>query len=311
MVGTHLVNMKHYKVFLFATLVIFNSVKVLGQSVLVRAIIKDGATKSPLAYAMVYSTKAQTGKYSDENGLLEWNLSRNDSITVSFLAYESQKLAVNSLQGVQEILLSPTAYELNTVTVKSNKKRKRTYQIGFYEDPTHFDASGVGIGNIVVNYIRNNTGENSLVKSLLFDTGKARNHPHRALARVRIFAADNPQAGPGKDILRENVVFQISKFGHKIKVDLTPYQVVFPQEGFFIGFEFLGYETRKGLVNQWKIQTGAMVTSTKRSDYKSVGASWKFPDSGGNRRWMQLTDGSQHKAWERILYKIGAEVESL
>lgn len=287
---------------------------VLAQSVSVSAVVKDSTSRQVLSYATIYSQKYQTGKYTGEKGDFEWKVFQDDTLIISFLSYETKRIPVNYLINTDEILLRETAYSLKTAVIKSNKKRKRNYQIGFYEDYTDFDAWGVGIGGMAINHIYNNTGETSVVKSLLVDLGKAKNQHHRAIGRVRIFAADNPKTGPGKDILKENVVFNIPKFARKIRIDLTPYQIVFPLEGLFMGIEFLGFETKEGLTGSWKglfSKTGGRVTSTRRNDYKSVGASWRFPDTNGKLRWINLTDGSKHKDWERTLYKIGAEVESL
>ncbi|WP_375447256.1 carboxypeptidase-like regulatory domain-containing protein [uncultured Fibrella sp.] len=273
--------------------------------------IKDAATQRPLAYATVYSAKMQTGIYSTENGLVEWTLDASDTVTVSFLSYQTQKIVVSVLREANEILLKETPLSLDEVVIKSSSKRKNIYRIGFYDDDTEFDAWGVGIGCIAVNNIANNTGKIGYLKTLFIDSGKAKKQPHRALARVRIYASDGIRKSPGRDLLNQNIIFDIPRFATHVQVDLSPYTIIFPLEGLFIGFEFLGFDTKKGLVTDWKLQTGANVTSTKRDDYRSVGSSWRFRDTMARPVWMNITDNPEHKGWNKILFKIGAEVETV
>ncbi|WP_375447257.1 carboxypeptidase-like regulatory domain-containing protein [uncultured Fibrella sp.] len=282
-----------------------------AQPVSLHLTIRNVTTKQPLAYATVYSAKMHTGIYSDESGKIEWTLDASDTITISFLSYETQKIAVQAISTAHDILLKEATYGLKPLEVKASKKRNKTYRIGFYDDPTNFDRWGVAIGSVAANFISNNTQMSGHLKTLLVDLGKASKQAHRAKARVRIYAAANPTKGPGRDILNENIIFIIPRFARTQKIDLTPYNIIFSSEGLFIGIEFLGFDTKEGQKNAWNLQTGANITSTKRDDYKSVGSSWRFPDTNDKPRWINLTDGSKHKAWERTLYKIGAEVEAV
>jgi len=282
-----------------------------SQSVPIQLFIKNSNTQQPLAYATVYSVRLQTGVYSTEDGLVEWTLNNSDTIIVSFLSYESQKIAVKSLTNTHQIFLKEAINQLNTIEVRLSKKRRKIYRIGFYDNHTEFDGWGINIGSIAVNRIHNNTQLVGHLKTLHIDLGKAKNQPHRSIARLRVYEIDSLKKEPGRDVLTENIVFSIPKFSRKLTIDLSRNNITFPLKGLFIGVEFLGFETKDGLKTSWKLQSGANITSTKRDDYRSVGTSWMFPDSNGKPRWEAITDGSKHKAWEKHLFKIGADVESV
>ncbi|WP_375447258.1 carboxypeptidase-like regulatory domain-containing protein [uncultured Fibrella sp.] len=281
-----------------------------AQPVPIQATVRNANTKQPLAYATVYSAQMHTGTYSDENGHVALKLDASDTITVSFLSFEIRRIPVSKLVGVGEILLNEAAVTLDTIAVKSTKKRRKTYRIGFYDDDTDFDAWGLGIGYIATNYILNNTEKTGYLNSLLVDLGKASNQVHRAKARVRIYGADNPRQGPGRDMLNENIVFDIPRFATHQKIDLTPFHIKFPLEGLFIGIEFLGFETKEGFNQDWKQQTGGRITSTKREDYRSVGYSWLYTIRSRGYRWVCISDASTERGWKKILFKIGADVST-
>ena len=57
--------------------------------------------------------------------------------------------------------------------------------------------------------------------------------------RVRIYKADGNYNAPNTDLLTENVVVSAPQGGQWYAVDLTPYNITAPEEGFFVAMEWV------------------------------------------------------------------------
>jgi hypothetical protein len=57
--------------------------------------------------------------------------------------------------------------------------------------------------------------------------------------RVRIYKADGNYNAPNTDLLTENVVVSAPQGGQWYTVDLTPYNITAPEEGFFVAMEWV------------------------------------------------------------------------
>ena len=57
--------------------------------------------------------------------------------------------------------------------------------------------------------------------------------------RVRLYKADGNYNAPNTDLLTENVVVSAPQGGQWYTVDLTPYNIMAPEEGFFVAMEWV------------------------------------------------------------------------
>ncbi|HEX8504036.1 MAG TPA: hypothetical protein VF630_01610, partial [Hymenobacter sp.] len=57
--------------------------------------------------------------------------------------------------------------------------------------------------------------------------------------RVRLYKADGNYNAPNSDLLTENVVVSAPQGGQWYTVDLTPYNIMAPEEGFFVAMEWV------------------------------------------------------------------------
>lgn len=73
---------------------------------------------------------------------------------------------------------------------------------------------------------------------------RTRSNVKNARFNIHVQEADS-MGKPGKYLLSENIFGYAKKGTHKTSVDLSPYEVVFPKNGLFIGFEFLVLEENK------------------------------------------------------------------
>lgn len=78
----------------------------------------DANTKKPLPFASIFSPNSFTVADFDGNYLVS-NLNKNDSITVSYVGYESLKLVVKSKRSV-DFKLSPLSEKLKEVAIGKN-----------------------------------------------------------------------------------------------------------------------------------------------------------------------------------------------
>ncbi|MEM7574784.1 MAG: carboxypeptidase-like regulatory domain-containing protein [Bacteroidota bacterium] len=105
--------------FLFFFLIsLFNST--LQAQLIIQARVVDAQTEQALAYATVASISSQDGTLTNADGFFSLEVSSaQDSLTISFLGYQSMRLQAGSLRATPVVLLQPQSIELSDVTVFS------------------------------------------------------------------------------------------------------------------------------------------------------------------------------------------------
>lgn len=74
---------------------------------------------SPVAFASVFLTQAKVGTISDENGILDIDIPRNDTLAIKHLGFEHTNIPTTTLHNGSVIRLKPMSYTIDEVTVKS------------------------------------------------------------------------------------------------------------------------------------------------------------------------------------------------
>jgi len=126
--------MRKYIILLF----LFVSCYTVGYSQIVRGIILDSKTKTPISFASVYFNNTMAGTISDEKGYFELDRSKypSMSITVSSIGYYSFTLADFSITQPIQIFLKSKEHELNETVIKSKSlvKDRMRYMKKFKEE---------------------------------------------------------------------------------------------------------------------------------------------------------------------------------
>jgi len=203
--------------------------------------IIDKATKEPLPFTSLSLKEEQTGALSNEFGVFQLPgplKNEKDSLIVMALGYEHLAIAVERGKPIANMVLevSRRAIALKEVTVKGGKVKN--LELG-----ANSNHPGDGLlqgqpGGQYAFFVKNDKSRRlGNIRSVSFYIGE--NGFPREPFRVRLYKPDGNYNSPNSDILTDNVVVSAPKGGQWYTVDLTPYNVLAPEEGFFVAMEWI------------------------------------------------------------------------
>ncbi len=203
--------------------------------------IVDKTTKEPLPFTSLSLKSEQTGALSNEQGVFQLPgpvKNEIDSLIVMALGYEHLAIAVRRGQAMpnMELSVARRAVALKDVYVKGGKIKN----LGLGATSRR---PGEGLlqgqpGSQCAFFVKNEKNKRlGNIRSVAFYIGE--NGFPREPFRVRLYKADGNYNAPSTDILTENVVVSAPQGGQWYTIDLTPYNVVAPEEGFFVAMEWI------------------------------------------------------------------------
>lgn len=208
----------------------------------IKGIVKDSLTGQPIPYVSVWVENETIGTTAEENGTFSLEVKTEKRIVFSALGYEN-KIVLSS--DVNTVVLSPKTLELNEVVIE---KTKATREIAIGDFSGIYLNSGVAnVGqedvHVWAKLIRFNekVKEHPFIKSIEFAT---RSRLKNALLRIRVFNINSEEIPIG-DAIEEDILVQVKKGKNNNIVDLAKYNIKIPEEGIFIGFEYLKLEQNK------------------------------------------------------------------
>ena len=227
---------------LFITLFLFLLVRLSwAQQVQIKGIIVDKDTKEPLPFTSIGLKNEQIGALSNEHGQFivpAPTKEAQDSLIVVALGYARRAVLVKRGVAGPELTieLPKRAVQLNNVTVRAGKVKNlglgaRT------NDPGEGMIQGLP-GSQYAFFVKNEKNKRlGNVRTVSFYIGE--NGFPREPFRVRLYKADGNYNAPNTDLLTENVVVSAPQGGQWYTVDLTPYNIIAPEEGFFVAMEWV------------------------------------------------------------------------
>ena len=109
-------------------LLIFGTITAFSQTgIVITKKVIDEKTKEPLIFAHVYIKKLSTGTFTDENGYFTLTIPKssiNDSITISFIGYETLNIKISKIKK-ENILLTPKINMLEEVAIVASYNPKK------------------------------------------------------------------------------------------------------------------------------------------------------------------------------------------
>lgn len=265
-------------------------------------IVCDQRTKNVLPYCAVQLNRTFRGCISDRSGRFYIELDKaelNDSVIFSMLGYEPDTVSVEHVLKWSDykIYLKPTTYEIDHVEINSKSGAfTRMGNKGFltsgsiYMD-THGQQTALFIGNE-----HNKVGRTVKVSYYLSKKGNT-----MAPFRVRIYSRDTLNNLPGEDLLKEMVVVTPGENEQGwFDVNISRFNVIFPEEGLFIAMEgvypddyenvYTGYEfitSNVSGINTTEINDLDLVSFGQRLGYNRKGenCTWHYSITG---EWFQV-----------------------
>ena len=112
-------------------LLIFETITAFSQTgVVITSKVIDKETNQPLVFAHVYIKKLSTGTFTDENGyftLIIPKSSINDSVTISFIGYETLNLKISKIKH-ENIFLSPKVNMIEEIAIIASYNPKKIFK---------------------------------------------------------------------------------------------------------------------------------------------------------------------------------------
>ena len=212
-----------------------------AQQVQIKGVIVDKDTKEPLPFSSIGLKNEQIGALSNEHGQFivpAPTKNSDDSLIVVALGYARRAVFVKRGVAVPSLTIEvpKRAVELNNVVVRAGKIKN----LGLgarAANPGEGMIQGLP-GSQYAFFVKNEKNKRlGNVRTVSFYIGE--NGFPREPFRVRIYKADGNYNAPNTDLLTENVVVSAPQGGQWYTVDLTPYNIIAPEEGFFVAMEWV------------------------------------------------------------------------
>ena len=251
-----------------------------SQETLFEGRVIDQRTKQPITYATIEIKAEKTGTYTDSTGSFSvLYRSLNDTLEFNSLGYEMQKYSIKDLNSSTKIIeLEPHIFELQEVVVIP--KKVKTMRLGTTsKKPWRFQIANI-FGGQYGTYIKNENKKTGLVKAVSFYIAKV-GFPD-APFRIRIYAKDQVNECPGKDLLNESVIVSNTKGEGWFTIDISEYGINFPLDGIYVMMEWVysGDQYYYDFEHEIKTKDGKSETRTYHVYGLSLGNVWKQPDEG-------------------------------
>jgi hypothetical protein len=201
----------------------------------IKFLILDSISQFPVSYAQIFNAKKSIGTISDEQGqALLKDIDTSDSITVACIGYESKAIVVN--KSYEKIVLNPKPFLIREVVINAPRAKKNTNPNSKIKASSslcnYFDK-----GYQIVTFNRSENHQDPIhevsvyIKKEISCSGKI---------RLRFYNTDS-NGMPGENILPKSIIVGSKGVKGWVKFDLSGLNMKIPDEGVFIGIEFLDF----------------------------------------------------------------------
>ena len=208
----------------------------------IKGIVLDESNK-PIPYVNIWVENENIGATSEENGSFSIHLEDQNKILIfSALGFETKKVTVSN---AEKVVLKEIAFQLDEVIISKSRSTVEI-EIGGSKNISHTHLSG-GVPWIYAkrfNYSNDFSKTPFIKNTIIFTTSEIKN----ATFKLRIFEV-NKEGAPGLDLLNEDIIVIVKKGKGENKIDLTKHNLVLPQNGIFIAFEWMIIESNKIKLN--------------------------------------------------------------
>lgn len=210
----------------------------------ITATIKNPTDQKPIPYVNIWVENENIGVTADESGKFIIAVPANSKLVFNALGYDDKTIEASKIVGI--VYLIPKVFELKEVVVSSAKKTIEN-KIGTFKQKgiNAFYGSSDNFPYMVARYYPNDSknAETPFIKSVMpFCSSDVTN----AKFKLRIFEAKE-SGFPGDELINESIIVTVKKGNSQPIIDLTKYNLTFPEYGLFVGLEFMQLESNKHL----------------------------------------------------------------
>jgi hypothetical protein len=251
------------KIILILTLQIVFLSATFSQHKTVNGVVADAFSNKKLEYTKISISETY---FTFTNSKGEFSISLNDkqledTIYIEAIGYEMLKMLGKELISKPIIYLQKIE-TIETIAVKTKKTKRFTKKIGDFSPPRLFpfpNCSHTTKNFDYLSYIPNTQQKEGFIERVYIRMMSDNNtyqidpvtkkklrfkNPEWIKIRIRCVEA-NADYVPIKDIVNENMIFIITRYKSQW-IDISQFNVPFPLNGAFVGYEIIEYKERDG-----------------------------------------------------------------
>lgn len=208
----------------------------------VKSVMIDSSTKQVIPYVNIWVENEDIGTTSNEYGEFALNVSDpNKMIVFSAIGYTTKKIKVGGIKGF--VSLDPYAMVLQEVFVRPKEGTKELVIESFKKSETNnyfINGSSPWIAAKYFDY-KDEYQTTPFIKKIKILT---KSDIRQATFNLRIYSV-NESGDPGEYLYEKNIMGIARKGKNITEVDISQLNIQFPQNGFFVAFEWLIIEANK------------------------------------------------------------------
>lgn len=214
-----------------------------GQDLVVEKTLRSRKDSSIVAFANVFIKNSAIGTYSNTEGEFRLECDSEDIIIISSIGYENATCGCNDLN--ETLFLEEKATMLSEVVIAPDASKAHLQKIGFLNEK----KAGSYIGpKAAALYVENTELVEANISKVYFNLSKVKwvyEKPkpkfHKLLVRLKLFEKDVESGRPSDNILDQNIIAEVLENQKKVTFDINELHIKFPENGIFVGIEFIGY----------------------------------------------------------------------
>ena len=253
----------------------------------------------PIEFCTIALSRHATGAYSNKLGFFEINsgFTESDTLVFSHLGYETLKYSVSEYlsKRMDTIVLLQNTYQFQEIVVKP--KKYKLISIKTENRAAHFYSGR--LGTVLVFHLKGHSG--GILNEVEFFFKKQKDF--EAFVMLRVLAVHEDALLDEDNLLDTSVVVKIPVKAKSISIKLDQLHITIPDEGLYLGLEFLGNPNIKKDPNDPRSNPFGpklMLTAKRQNGYTFV-SEW-------GRKWTNYTRGSEALGLGSVNLKLSYKV---
>ena len=204
----------------------------------IKGVVKDSLTGKPIPFVNIWVQNENIGSTTEENGTFFINTTAKDKkLIFSTLGYEKKIIKASE---ASEVNLKPMAYSLDEVVISKSIGTK-SVEIGKTKTEMYqaFD-NGPKIDTKFFPYFSSYKKTKYIKQVSIYTDSRIED----AIVKIHFYEAD-ANGFPGEELLEKDFVVTVKKGTRTNRFDLMEFNLKFPKNGLFVGFEKLMIEKNK------------------------------------------------------------------
>tara|TARA_R110002096_G_scaffold63_1_gene192 strand:- start:2378 stop:3277 length:900 start_codon:yes stop_codon:yes gene_type:complete len=200
-----------------------------------KSVIIDSETKAGIPYVNIWVENENAGTTSNEKGEFSIDITSGKFLILSSLGYEKKRIEISSIS--ERIVLNPKITELNEVTISSTKEQAETVIGKFNDLDVGYYYGSFDKPEIKARYFPfdSSYAETPYLKKIKF---RIYSNIRNAKFNIRFYSIGE-NGEPKNPIYEKNIIAIVKKGTKNTELDLSELDIIFPEDGIFISYEWL------------------------------------------------------------------------